>query len=480
MGCGSSSPLKASSSYRVIPYKDGEEDEPRKVYDQLWPTLAPEMLLRIAAEAGVGGWRLNAVCTRWRDTLQFAPRKVRFQPQGPEQSAAQVEWVRRCGSRAARWRMEAMGDKGAAGVSEALRANPEIVDVGAYRGRRKEVTLSLRGAAKLAIAITSNRGVRLQRLDLAGNAIKDLGAEKLCRALTAAATTLLGGSTLAWLGLSRNQIGDRGAQAVAEFISAEGASAGNGQALRLLDLHSNEIGGAGIDALAAAAAAATVSGGCCLETCNLSENPLGESPSKLVQLVHAVHPTLRTLRLSHCSLGAEGTAILAAAWVKQEPRRALASLDLSSNACRDAGATAIARMLASGGCPRLTTLSISDNEIGDPGAAEIGAGVRAEACRLRRLDVSLNRIGDDGAIALSLALDAAAGLIELTHDNNRIQAVGTEAISRRIPKPHLLTAADRLSSGDSFKMSDIWAEVPSPVSAGRSSALSDDGASNVG
>eukprot|EP01046_Picozoa_sp_COSAG06_P109603 COSAG06_NODE_56085_length_286_cov_1.101604_1_plen_54_part_10 len=54
MGCGSSSPLKASSSYRVIPYKDGEEDEPRKVYDQLWPTLAPEMLLRIAAEAGVG------------------------------------------------------------------------------------------------------------------------------------------------------------------------------------------------------------------------------------------------------------------------------------------------------------------------------------------------------------------------------------------------------------------------------------------
>jgi hypothetical protein len=435
MGCAGSLPLR-SSNYSVQPFKDGSED---KLYDKHWENLPKALLLRIAAEAGVGAWRLNLVSQAWRAAVHDAPRRVRFQAQALELIAKQIAWVRKSGDDAAQWRVEAVGDAGAAFAAEALRSNPALREFGVHRGRRREGTLGLRGASKLALAITDNRGLRLEKIDLSGSSIKHLGAEKLCRALTTTATQFLGGSALMWLDLARNEIGDKGAQAVASFITAEGSRTGNGQALRYLNLTSNSIGCPGLAALAEATAA--TSGGCRLETCILSWNPLvadvngsaRNGGKSLVSLVEAFHATIRALETAGCGLGTEGTNNLVAAWAKHPV--GLTSLDLSNNGIGDGGAAAIGNLLAGGGCPRLATLNIASNGIGDSGAAELGRGTRAEACRLRELDVCDNRIGDDGAIALSLALDASAGLTELHHDSNAIGTAGETAIARSVLRP---------------------------------------------
>lgn len=248
MGCGGSLPL-SSSNYVVEEFTGGSED---KLYDQYWASLPRALLLRIGTEAQIAAWRLNLVCKAWRDAVRAAPRRVRFHLQAPELNAELIAWIRRSGDCAAQWRVEAVGDKGAALAADALRCNPALREFGVHRGRRKEGALTVRGAAKLAIAITDSRGLRLERIDLSGSTIKHFGAEKLCRALSTTATTFLGGSALAWLDLARNDVGDKGAEAVAGYIAAEGARAGNGQALRHLNLSSNSIGCPGLAALAAA------------------------------------------------------------------------------------------------------------------------------------------------------------------------------------------------------------------------------------
>ncbi len=433
MGCAGSVPLK-SSKYTVEPFYDGSED---KLYNKEWPTLPKALLLRIAAEAKIGAWRLNLVCRAWRDAARDAPRRVRFQQQTPELNAEQIAWIRTSGDDAAQWRVEAIGDPGAALAADALRCNPALREFGVYRGRRREGALGLRGASKLALAITDNRGLRLENIDLSGSSIKHFGAEKLCRALTATATQFLAGSALMRLDLARNEIGDKGAQAVASFIAAEGSRAGNGQALRYLNLSSNSIGCSGLAALAKAAAA--TSGGCRLETCILSCNPLladvsestRNATTSLVSLLEALHATIRVLEIAGCGLGPEGINAVAEAWAAHPV--GLTSLDLSKNNIGDTGAFALGDLLVGGGCPRLATLNVADNAIGNDGAARLGRGACAEACRLRELDVCGNRIRDDGAIALSLALDA--GLTELHHCGNAIGTAGEEAIARRVPRP---------------------------------------------
>ena len=440
MGCARSLPLP-SSNYVVEECKDAEAD---KLHDRYWAMLPKAVLLRVAAEAKIGAWRLGLVCQVWRDAVRDVPRRVRFQLQTPELDGEQIEWIRKSGDCVAQWRVEAIGDKGAALAGVALRCNAAFRDFGVYCGRSREGALSLRGASKLALAIAGNRELRLERIDLSGCTIKHFGAVKLCRALTTAATAFPGGSGLAWLDLTRNDIGDEGAASVASYISAEGKHARNGQALRHVNLSANSIGSSGLAALAAAATA--TSSGCHLETCILSTNPLAEddgngsapngTTKSLTSLVHALHATLRTLEIAGCGLGRQGTGALAAAWAKQPV--GLTSLDLSKNGIGNGGATALANLLVGGGCPHLVTLSLASNEIGDAGAAQLARGARAEACQLRELDLGDNRIGDDGAIALSLALDASAGLVQLHHSSNAIGAAGAEAIARRIPKPHLL------------------------------------------
>eukprot|EP01045_Picozoa_sp_COSAG04_P021275 COSAG04_NODE_2271_length_4415_cov_2.914736_2_plen_409_part_00 len=217
-----------------------------------WPTLPASLLLRIGTEAGVGAWRWRIVCRQWKETLGTAPRIVRVQDLPLEELAGQIHFLIEFGR--ADWRLEvretrlflasfwplfglscclccqrlqswsretplfglscclllsayvhgcggqAMGDKGAAGVAAALRANEELCLVGVYRGRRKESVVGIRGASKLAIEI--NRGARLRELELNGSAIKQLGAEKLGRALVRQAERE-GGCCLTRLGLAR-------------------------------------------------------------------------------------------------------------------------------------------------------------------------------------------------------------------------------------------------------------------------------------
>lgn len=434
MGCTVSLTAR-EANYSVTSFKEGTEDQLYS-YDKHWPTLPQALLLRIAAEARIGAWRLNLVCQAWQQALQCAPRTVRFQAQDSELNEQQVEWVRKAGDDAAQWRVEAVGDKGAAAAADALRCNAALREFGVYRGRRKEGALGVRGASKLSIAIAASRGLRMERIDLSGSSIKQYGADKLCRALVTTATTFVGGSTLTWLDLARNDIGDKGAEAVASYLSAEGARPGNGQALRHVNISGNSISSDGLAKLAAAVTG--TSGGCRLETCILSSNRLSRDENgsesnggrrSLVSLVQAVNATLRTLEVADCGLGPADADALAASWATAPS--GLTALDLSSNAVSDVGATALGRVLVNGGCPALESLDLSRNDIGDPGAVALGEAACAQACRLKLLDVTDNRIGDDGAIALSLAIDPSAGLTELHHSSNAIGLSGLEAISRR-------------------------------------------------
>ena len=231
-----------------------------------WPTLSASLLLRIGTEAGVGAWRWRQVCRQWKETLGTAPRIVRVQDLPLEELAGQIHFLIQFGR--ADWKLEAMGDKGAAGVAAAVRANEELCLVGVYRGRRKESVVGIRGASKLAIEI--NRGARLQTLDLNGSAIKQLGAEKLGRALVRQAEREEG-CCLTRLGLARNGIEDGGLAEIAAAVSLTST-------LTSLDLSSNYLTAEGCQLLGEASGADD----CGLRTLVLRDNPIGPQGAALI------------------------------------------------------------------------------------------------------------------------------------------------------------------------------------------------------
>ena len=81
----------------------------------------------------------------------------------------------------------------------------------------------------------------------------------------------------------------------------------------------------------------------------------------------------------------------------------MTTLDVSNNNIGNDGATAIADALKSPNCI-LTTLDVSNNNIGNDGATAIADALKSPNCILTTLDVSNNNIGNDGATAIADAL----------------------------------------------------------------------------
>jgi hypothetical protein len=119
--------------------------------------------------------------------------------------------------------------------------------------------------------------------------------------------------------------------------------------------------------------------------------------------------------------------------------RALASLNLNSNAITDRDITSIARL------SKLQTLGLGHNEISDSGAAMLGDALPLFN-NLRVLDVSRNKIGDAGMTALCAGLTSGGKtplkLQVLRVEYNRFRKEGWNAISAMLPTAAALTLLD--------------------------------------
>jgi uncharacterized protein (TIGR02996 family) len=134
-------------------------------------------------------------------------------------------------------------------------------------------------------------------------------------------------------------------------------------------------------------------------------------------------PRLRSLCLSYNRIGEDGARAVAAA-----PLSSLEVLLLTSNRIGDAGVAALA---ASSFLPRLTRLDLSWVAIGRAGVRALAAAKSPLA--LASLDLSHNSIGDEGLAALA----GSAALANLRHLRLADAGVGPAGVVALTGSPHL-------------------------------------------
>lgn len=135
----------------------------------------------------------------------------------------------------------------------------------------------------LSQALTQNKLVPLESLQLSFNQITCIGVECLMNALW-------GSRTLRELKLDNNKIQDRGAQLCAVVLTSI--------SLELLDLSFNKVSTAGIKALMK-----NLSENSSLRTLSLSGIPIDQNASKAVSYALAYNTTLRALHVDNCNTG---------------------------------------------------------------------------------------------------------------------------------------------------------------------------------
>ncbi|EOD26952.1 hypothetical protein EMIHUDRAFT_236263 [Emiliania huxleyi CCMP1516] len=140
-------------------------------------------------------------------------------------------------------------------------------------------------------------------------------------------------------------------------------------------------------------------------------NNLGWGDAEAAQLAEVLAsgaaPRLETLYLGENKIGDEGCKALVAALGKEGAAPRLEKLDLNWNKIGDEGCKALAAALGKeGAAPRLETLYLGENKIGDEGCKALAAALGKEgaAPRLETLYLYRNEIGDEGCKALAAAL----------------------------------------------------------------------------
>ncbi|CAN0052689.1 unnamed protein product [Ectocarpus sp. 6 AP-2014] len=253
--------------------------------------------------------------------------------------------------------------------------------------------------------------------------------------------------TLADLRLGRNQLGEAGMKSLSAGLSLSST-------LLRLDVSGNQLDAAAAEALGRAlcthrpAAIGNQTGTSAvggsdggggggdggstppppLEFLDVSRNPLGDEGGAALFRALATSPTLTGLVLAEAKLGPLAAAALAEALVPPpacplpggsgplgpaepdsgemtplpppppppangEGLQKLHALDVSKNELGTGGGAEVAGALSRGGAPRLETLSMAYNDLGDDGAAALG---KAAGPRLAVLDLSGNALGGAG------------------------------------------------------------------------------------
>lgn len=159
--------------------------------------------------------------------------------------------------------------------------------------------------------------------------------------------------------------------------------------------------GVGLLASAVAAAATAIDH---VTSLSLRRNDVGDARS--VAAVCMALPRLESLDLSGNRIIGDGLSSVAASLPAS-----LTMCDLSSNAFGDAGVAALGAALAGGAVPRLRSLYLDRVDGGNDGVVALARGVAARhglLAQLSELWLSNNQIGDAGAAALFAALGAGA------------------------------------------------------------------------
>ena len=146
-----------------------------------------------------------------------------------------------------------------------------------------------------------------------------------------------------------------------------------------------------------------------------------------------VGSTLELVKVSDNEIGDSGAAALAGA---VERNSTLTELHLGYNEIGDSGAGALAKAMERNST--LTKLSLSGNKIGDSGAAALAGAVERNST-LTELHLDYNEIGDSGAGALAKAMERNSTLTKLSLFGNKIGDSGAAALAKAMERNSTLT-----------------------------------------
>ncbi|KPI86683.1 hypothetical protein ABL78_4241 [Leptomonas seymouri] len=312
-------------------------------------------------------------------------------------------------------------------------------------------SLGPRGGLVVTTALL--KGTHIVSLNLSNNALGDEGAMAIANLLRA-------NTPLQHLNLSHNGMTDVGGLAIASAfipnVSAGGQPGQWNRSLFTLILMGNEFADDTLLALSNAAACHRD-----LSRVDLSWNKVGPNGTKCLMRAYHRNP-LCVYQLAANALGDEGTIHLCEALQRHGGRSQL-TLNLYANEISYSGANAVGQLLAHttvvqdvslagntigfkgaqalqqhltdfavlAACP-LRSLNLSDNWLGDEGAASVAAIIAADLPVLERLDVSDNQISDVGATAIVTAVLRNTHLRILNCENNRLGAKAVEAVVRLV------------------------------------------------
>ncbi|AIN95456.1 hypothetical protein LPMP_050150 [Leishmania panamensis] len=317
--------------------------------------------------------------------------------------------------------------------------------------------LGPRGALIVGTALFRNTYVTF--LDLSHNELGDDGAISI-------ASMLRGNTHVQYLNLSHNNMTDAGGIALASaFIPNVSPSGQPGQwnrTLFTLVLMGNRLGDDTLLAMGNAAACHRD-----LTRVDLSWNTVGENGTKCLMRAYERNP-LCVYELAANAIGDEGAVYLCEA-LQRHGGKTQTTLNLYRNSISCPGAEAVGRLVASSSIMQdvslacntigfkgvqalqhqltdaaviasctLRTLNLSDNWIGDEGAASVAAVIKADLPSLERLDVSENKITDVGATAIITAALQNTHLLLLNCEANRLGPKAVDAVVRLIHETRTL------------------------------------------
>ena len=280
-------------------------------------------------------------------------------------------------------------------------AGGRLVDLQLEANRLGDAAMASLGEAAAAGSLES-----LTCLNVRKNRFSDEGMCAFARALRTGRADSEGAPTLAKLQklcLMNNQVGDDGLAAL-----ARAGSAGAMPVLAELFVQINRIGSRGCVAMAEACAASLCSAWPRLAHLNLSWNPIGDAG--LVAIGRAVSRgaflTLSALSVFHTKVGDAGVIAVCEAAKGKGALASLSRLALHQCAVGDKGALAIATCIRDEGLPQLTTLWLHDNTALTDAGADAMASVLARVGRTRHLKLTTLYIEND-ALRLSAAAKGA-------------------------------------------------------------------------
>lgn len=278
---------------------------------------------------------------------------------------------------------------------------------------------------------------KVETLHLYGNRIGDDGLRVLASCFAEGAFPRLRCLDLSW-----NDLTDTAALALAEVLARRGSDGKRVvlPELRELTVERNQLGVEGSSALIHSLAGKK-GDKARLTTLNLSSNgQVGKSGMmQLAVALHSASDSLRALSLNYCNIDDRGARALSTSLSKLQSLR---RLDLEGNLFGNAGASALAEALTSGGLSGLEALNLKSNCFSDSGVVALSAALRTGSSpSLSCLDLSGNGIACEGAVALAMVIAGGhCSLQSLSLAWNNLSDEGATAFAANVdvktPLPH--------------------------------------------